>query len=34
MKVPFAPVGLNWPTKMAAKVQAIFLPALRGDFDL
>ena len=34
VKVPFAPVGLNWPTKMAAKVQAIFLPALRGDFDL
>ena len=34
MKVPSALVVLNWPTKMAAKVQAIFLPALRGDLDL
>ena len=34
MKAPSAPVGWNWPTKMAAKVQAIFLPALRGDLCL
>ena len=31
MKVPSVPVVLSWPTKMAAKVQAIFLPALRGE---
>ena len=34
MKVPSAPIRLSWPTRMAARVQAIFLPALRGDFDL
>ena len=34
MKVSSAPVGLSWPTKMAARVQAIYLPALRGDLVL
>ena len=33
VKVSSAPVVLSWPTKMAARVQAIFLPALMSGED-